>query len=371
MINELTRNIARPGIPVLLCLFVMCGILVAGLWPFRGPLNGAAWLENENGLRLAGRATLWSTGSFNTAGQQDEESRSLELWLQPSLMKTSSTILSFSSSDNPFMLTAYQYHSVFILNRGVQGGQHRSWTLGIDGVFRQAKPVFITVASGPQQTAIYVDGVLRRKFSQVRIAKDFSGQLIIGTSPVADDSWPGQLRGIAIYGQELTAAQVLNHYETWTTRGRPELSGDERAIALYLFSERSGNVISNAVPGGMDLYIPRRYALVHQTFLEPFWKEYQPTWEYWRDILLNIVGFVPLGFVFCGYWSSIRADGRAVLATTILGLAVSLTIEILQSYLATRDSGTMDLITNTLGTFLGAKLFDLRAVRALFVKSHP
>jgi VanZ family protein len=371
MINESMKTRIKMRIPALLCLLALCGILVAGLWPFRRPVNAVSWLENENGLRLAGRATLWSTSSFPPLSEQDKDSRSLELWLQPALTKSSRTILSFSSSDNPLMLSAYQYHSVFLLKREIEGGQHRTSIAGIEDVFHQARPVFITVTSGPQQTAMYVDGALRRTFPQIQLAKDLTGQLVVGTSPVADNSWSGQVRGIAIYGEELTAAQVLQHYETWTTQGHPKLSGDERAIALYLFSERAGNVVHDAVTGGIDLYIPGRYALLHQRFLEPFWKEYHTTWDNWEDILVNIAGFVPLGFVFCGYWSSVRPIGRTVLAATVLGLAVSLTIEVLQSYLPTRDSGTTDLITNTLGSFLGAKLFDSKATRALLARVNP
>ncbi len=349
---------------------VLCGILTLGLWPFQRPRNAVAWLGNENGLRFGDYGTILSSGTFQMAGSEDEASCSLEIWLQPGLTSDSNTFLSFSTPENPLQFSLHQYLSNLVLKRETRGDQRRAAVISIEGIFHQIKPVFITITSGTLATTMYVDGALASTFPEFRVGKDFTGQLVIGTSPVKPDSWPGQLRGLAIYHRELTAEQVLKHYETWTTKGVPELLGNERVTALYLFNEHAGKVLHNAVRPGIDLYIPMRFSLLHEVFLKPFWKEYKPRWDYLQDALMNVFGFIPLGFCFYAHWTSARPIRSAAFVTVFLGLAVSLTIEALQSYLPTRNSGTTDLITNTLGTFLGVKLCSLQVVRALLARVH-
>jgi glycopeptide antibiotics resistance protein len=59
-----------------------------------------------------------------------------------------------------------------------------------------------------------------------------------------------------------------------------------------------------------------------------------------------------LGFCSLLYLSA-RRWKQAVLLTLALGASVSFTIELLQSFLPTRESGMTDLFTNTLGTWCG------------------
>jgi VanZ family protein len=229
--------------------------------------------------------------------------------------------------------------------------------------------LFVTVTSHGGQASVYIDGALARTARKFPLSnQDFDGELVIANSPVDGDSWTGLLRGLAFYNQELTPAQVYRHFTTWTTKGQPEVSENERAVALYLFNERAGGVIHNQVFSGTDLYIPDRYLVLDQALLMPFWKEFDPSWSYWKDVLVNIAGFVPLGFLFCAYFSLAGRIKRPVLVTILLGFMVSLTIESLQSFLPTRDSGTTDLITNTSGTCLGAWLYRCNFWRVLFAR---
>ena len=361
----------RTNIAVLLCAVVLCATLVAGLTPFRRPLNAVTWSADEVGLQFGRYGTVWSDGEFHTTpASYGSAACSLEVWAQPALASAASTILAFYNPENPVQFSVYQYHALLILKRENADDPRSLQVIGITDALHAGKTIFVTVTSGSRGTSMYVDGILVRAFPDFRMGDNCAGRLVIGTSPLTPDSWRGKLRGLAIYGRELTAAEVLQHHETWTTQGRPGISADENAVGVYLFGERAGSVVHDSEHRGIDLYIPKRFSLLHEQFLKLFWKEFKPTRSYLADVLVNIAGFVPLGFVFFAYWSSVRPIKHPALATVALGLVVSLAIEVLQSYIPTRDSGTTDLITNTLGTFVGVRLCAAKTARSLLAKIY-
>jgi hypothetical protein len=281
---------------------------------------------------------------------------SVEVWVQPARRYDSSTLLAFYSPQNPIQFALRQSEADLVLQHKGLPGPHRarSENLYIDNVFQSMRPVFLTISSGTNGTAVYVDGVPVKASEQSRVtASDCTGRLVVGTSPVHDDRWTGVLRGLAIYHSALTPSQVLRHYESWTMRKRPEVAEGERCAALYLFTENRGNRVQNQMAAGWDLLIPEKYLLQDEVFLMPFWREFDLSWGYCKSILKNIVGLVPLGFFFCAWISAKASARRATWITTVLGAIVSVTIEVLQAQLPTRQSGTTDILTNTLGTWLG------------------
>ena len=342
------------------CLAALCIILTLGLWPFHSPPNQVTWLSGSNGLSFGNSGTVLSPGALQVSSAADKACCTIEIWAQPRTNQDSATLLAFYVPENPYHLRLRQSLTDLRIQAEIPSGPHNAATRSfyVPEVFRRGRPVFITITSGGHGTKVYLAGRFAGMDSELRIPKSaFTGQILLGDSPLQPDSWSGQVRGLAIYDAELSASQVFQHYDTWTKNGRPEVSAQERTIALYLLGEHRGRIVHNQVKSGIDLYIPERYMVVNKIFMEPFWKEFNLSRSYWSAVLKNIVGFIPLGFCFYVYASVLRIK-RATLLTVFLGGVVSVTIEILQAYLPTRDSGTTDIITNTLGTWGGVLLYQ-------------
>ena len=376
--SEIPIKPGKVGLEVLgtKILGVVCGIvlgviLVAGLWPFHSPKNEVTWLAGGNGLHFDWAGIVLSSGKFSAAKVPTDGPCSLEIWFEPGLTSDSGALFSFYAPGNPRQFSLQQSISDLLLQTNIRDGRFRSRTtrLYVDDVFHQGKPFFVTVTSNGGRASVYIDGALVRAAPKFPLSsQDFDGELIVNGRPATWGALKGVFRGLAFYDQELSPAQVVHHYKTWTEEGRPDVSENEHAVALYLFNERAGSVIHNQVPSGTDLYIPQRFQIVDQFFLEPFWQEFEPSWSYVEDLLINIAGFIPLGFFFYAFFSLTGRIKRPALVTILLGFAVSLTIETLQSFLPTRDSGTTDLITNTSGTCLGVWLYRCDFWRAPIAK---
>jgi len=79
-----------------------------------------------------------------------------------------------------------------------------------------------------------------------------------------------------------------------------------------------------------------------------------------RDLLQNILFFLPLGFC----WSLFRSHltrGRVLLEVTLLGLGLSFSVETLQLFTKARSTQLADVWRNTLGSCLGGALAALGA----------
>lgn len=344
-------------------MLILSVILAAGLWPFRQPRNDVTWLGDRNGVSFGAHGVIFSSGPQRLTASAATGPCALEIWLKPERTRQGGSIISFYSPTATTEFSLFQEGSSLWLrlhNQKNRKGPHFHESLG--GVFDSAEPLFVTITSNSKMTAVYIDGVLTKTIPDFPLVlRNLQGQLVAGTYYGASGGWPGQLLGIAAYGRALPSREAAQHYETWTRKGRPESVASTGNVWLYLFEERRGRVAHEALGTGADLRMPERYTIVHPYFLS----NWHPQLSDWSDILLNIAGFVPFGFFFCACFSSRRAAMLPAIFTILLGMSISLGMEVWQVYLPGRTSSLTDVIANTLGTSMGVGLYQIRRVRTL------
>jgi VanZ like family len=344
---------------------ILIGTLSAGLWPFHAPKNGITWLP-QGGVKFGRHGVLRTTAAFQPVNSADNSACTLEIWLQPRNSREAGTILAFYEPAHYTVLLALR-QSLGDLMIGRGDPDHplhlRHNRVYVDDVLSGMDPVFITITSGSSGTSVYSDAVLVKYIPNLKFSvHDFAGQMIIGNGPSSVDSWSGTIKGLALYAYGFSNDEVKQHFSDWAVHNATH---DQQAVAKYTFDEKSGTVVHNVVDSATNLAIPARFSVPNKPFLERPWDEFHPGWSYWEDIAVNVCGFVPLGFFFCALFDSSHKLGRPALRAIALGFAVSLTIEVLQAFLPTRDSGMTDLFTNTFGTALGALAFLRLPMRKL------
>ncbi len=87
----------------------------------------------------------------------------------------------------------------------------------------------------------------------------------------------------------------------------------------------------------------------------------EPMPRYWTvfDLVVNVIGYVPLGALLVLALYPVLRGARAMLVAALGGILLAVVMESLQSYLPSRVLSNLDLITNASGSVLGALAGEL------------
>jgi hypothetical protein len=85
-----------------------------------------------------------------------------------------------------------------------------------------------------------------------------------------------------------------------------------------------------------------------------------------EDVLINVVAYVPLGFLLSVGYGARYGAGLGVLAAAFYASGLSLAMETVQMFLPSRIASNVDLITNSTGALLGAMAAPLFAPSRVF-----
>jgi VanZ family protein len=162
---------------------------------------------------------------------------------------------------------------------------------------------------------------------------------------------------------------VSEHYRSWIEPQQAAPLDLNGATAYFDFAERAGRDIRNKIASEPDLEIPRWFKVPRKAFLKSPVREFAANWDYFNDVLRNIAGFLPFGFLVCAYFACTRKWPQSILYATLAGGMLSFMVEVLQVYIPPRNSGITDIITNTTGAALGALLARSDLIRNILAKA--
>jgi VanZ family protein len=339
---------------------ILAVLLFAGLQPFNFyPKNQVSWLKNSPGVlfhrygEVVGESPLASQPSSSP----EERGITLELWVSsfnedPYVKDLLSVYV--SRDREPFAIEAWEKKLVVGgIFRDAQG--HRKFRhIGIENVFATGARRFVTLTAGPDGTKIYLEGVLQQDASGLTLeTENFDGSLLLGQTASGRQEWRGAFLGLGFYSDEFTPDEVAKSFADWGKGDLQEILKHPRDRAIYAFDEGEGQIVHKRGNLGADLLKPKRLSPVDPIILEvPSRRDFMN----WSDVAINILGFIPFGLVFAIYLKTSRkwSSARAVMIVIASGFLISLSIELLQVLLPTRDSSLLDLINNTLGSAIGA-----------------
>jgi VanZ family protein len=341
------------------CVALWSGIFVTGLWPFNFyPRNRTRWIQAGNGLHFDAYSQTYSTvlWTLNESSGTEDLSFTIELWLRVGETRhtKTSTIFSVHGASDDHDLSIVQSGPDLVV-RGYfrdrnSGRQFRQLWLHDAG--RSSQPIFMTITSSQKGTILYWDANPQQPERYASLFPErYLGRLLLGDAPGGNDPWTGDILGLAVYGRALPADEIAQHYRDWLQH-KPHLQ--QGARALYTFDERAGELVHNRSGSAPNLIIPARFKPLHPTVLAlP-----RPFRLHRIDTVVNVLGFIPLGFFLCAYLGDAKHHSarNAFAQTIILGAVTSLGIELLQVFLPTRDSSLLDVVNNVVGTTVGAFL---------------
>ena len=259
------------------CILFCIGLLVAGLWPFN--------------FRVGNHAALISDGSEAFYLGQWKSSLIVRSFIQPSA-----------------------------------GGKPYD-EIGVGGVLAAGRKSAVTIVSRPFGTVIYINGQPTKNIPGVRLLKEnetLNGhKVFFGNAPDLACPWTGSIRAFAIYGKALTSAEVMERRAFQANGQRPCGSRQDLAVACYHFDGLQHEFISDFSGSANDLWKPDYLVFEKRALGLPAGHSFSLS-----DLTLNLIGFMPLGFLLCLRLlsSNLLTLKNCLIYSVAAGFAVSLLI---------------------------------------------
>jgi len=352
-----------------LVIAILLGVLFFGLRPKDFTFtNGANWISERPGIRFSKYGIAYTEPFVKSIeeGISELNGFSIIIAFKPESFheKGFNFILSIHNGENCDQLLVGQWRSYIIIMNGDDYPNKRKIPRIAANIISPAPRItFLTVSTSKEGTKVYVGGQLAKTNPNLilKFPKGDKTRLILGNSVYGRHSWNGEIYGLALYDYSLNAHEIALHTKGWQEDQDLSFAEKDKPAVLYLFDEKRGKRAFDHGEGKLHLEIPPRMHTLEKIILSPPWIGWELNKNYFIDIIINFIGFIPLGFVLSATLIEINGTFKkpVVLMTVALCFIISLTIEIVQAWFPSRSSSMLDLMSNTSGALIGAMIYLL------------
>lgn len=360
-IQQVIGCLAQKKILTLLTLGFLAVILFFGFRPKTWPnINHVDWAPENTGLMFhaPGFAYVDDLHTFRDQRSLSDFSVCLGVSSMKQLPGFRPIMMLHDGSDENQLTIAQWGTSVIIMNGDDYSYRRKLPRISSGEILTDGKPQFIGITTGSDGTRLFANGtpiVEKKELSLGIPAHGKKLRLIVGNSVYGNHSWEGTLHRLAIYNRQLSPAEMLANCRQETEPDAPVDLSREHPLLLFTFHEGQGKVVEDRSGNNQPLLLPSRPMALKQTFLAPPWPNFSLSKTLLADIILNFLGFIPLGAALYARLrlSSAFSGWYPARATMLLCFGISLSIELAQGWLPNRSSSLLDLALNTLGAVLG------------------
>ncbi len=351
---------------------VIAILLIAGLYPFQfKPLNAVSRVLNNNGIMIHDKCLIYENTHNALPGivsfLEDASPLSIECIVKPypTIGNKFAYILCIYDDFEPELLTVAKWKSYLLLRRRIplQNGTYNYHEVETREVLISDKIHHVMISMDSKGASVFIDGLELKTFPGfcIRVGNEKTSgyRIILGNEPRLNTPWIGEMFGLALYNSSFNSMDAMRHYLAWTQHDYKTLSKERGIEALYPMDEVDGLFIQNIASKKGNLIIPGHIYTLKKSILSLPWMHFWENPVFYIDIILNILGFIPLGFFLLALLISYYGKtGRLYdMVTVLIGSSISFTIELIQVWMPARTSSLTDLLCNILGTILGVMLF--------------
>ncbi len=351
--------------PILLLFIVFLVTIFFGLRPKGFDfVNNVRWLPDRSGIHFDANSIAF-TKIENIQSKKNcpgVSNFSAEIAIEPKRLDYNKVkvILALHGGADSDQLIIGQWQSYIIVINGADYSQkYNAKVLEAKMPISALVPVLISLATGHKGTQLYFNGqsvdsveipVVLPKGDQVLVTL---GNSVYGMRP-----WQGNVLGVALYDHELSPEAIKSHFNQWASAKKFNPANDDKPILNYLLDEKMGTMARNHAGNDHHLVFPAWKPVLKKIVLDTQLTGFQFNQVILLDVVINVIGFMPLGFCLSTVSFSCGTSNRkrSILLSTGVCLVISLGMEITQAWIPSRSSQLLDVLMNTFGAFIGAKI---------------